>query len=425
MITMLFVLLVVFLVVSVPIAVSLGFSSLIVLKLDGIPLVALAQSIFETLDSFPLMAVPFFILAGNLMQTGGVSRRLVNLANALVGWIKGGLGMVVVMTSMFFSTLSGSSSATTAAIGSILIPAMEKKGYPKNFATAVTASSGELGVIIPPSIPMIIYALSANVSIGSLFIAGIIPGILIGISLMITIVIVSQIKGYDTVHKVTFSEWYKQTWKAFVDASLAILMPFIILGGIYLGWFTPTEAAVIAVVYGFVIGTLVYRELKWKDVLGIFVKSSITTAIIMLIVGFSSIFSFILTINQVPQSLGQSLTQISDSPLVFLLLVNILLFITGMFLETLAAIIILAPILAPVAIQFGIDPIHFGIVMIVNLAIGMVTPPVGVNLIVACQIAKLRIEQLTRPLLLFLAILIIDVLIITYVPTISTWLINI
>lgn len=423
MITMLFVLLVVFLVVSVPIAVSLGFSSLIVLKLDGIPLVALAQSVFETLDSFPLMAVPFFILAGNLMQTGGVSRRLVNLANALVGWIKGGLGMVVVMTSMFFSTLSGSSSATTAAIGSILIPAMEKKGYPKNFATAVTASSGELGVIIPPSIPMIIYALSANVSIGSLFIAGILPGILIGISLMITIVIVSQIMGYDTVHKVTLSEWFKQTWKAFVDASLAILMPFIILGGIYLGWFTPTEAAVIAVVYGFVIGTLVYRELKWKDVLGIFIKSSITTSIIMLIVGFSSIFSFILTINQVPQSLGQSLTQISESPLVFLLLVNILLFITGMFLETLAAIIILAPILAPVAIQFGIDPVHFGIVMIVNLAIGMVTPPVGVNLFVACQIAKLRIEQLTRPLLLFLAILIIDVLIITYVPTISTWLI--
>ncbi|MBP1932640.1 TRAP transporter large permease [Ammoniphilus resinae] len=422
MISTLFISLLVLFVISVPIAVSLGLSSIIALSLKGIPLITLAQSVFESLDSFSLMAVPFFILAGNLMQTGGISKRLINLANVLVGWIKGGLGAVAVLTSMFFATLSGSSSATTAAIGSTLIPAMEKKGYPRNFAAAVCASSGELGVIIPPSISMIVYGLVANVSIGSLFIAGFLPGLLIGLSLILLISIVARIRGFDTVSSFQKSQWLKELWIAFKDSFLALLMPIIILGGIYAGWFTPTEASVVAVVYGFFIGTVVYREIRMKDLMPILIRSTLATSIIMLIVAFASIFAYILTMEQVPHHVGKSIAEFSDSPVVFLILVNLMLFITGMFMETLASIIIIAPILAPVAIQFGIDPVHFGIIMVVNLAVGMVTPPVGVNLFVACQIANIRIDQLARPLVLFLGVLILDVFIISYVPILSTWL---
>lgn len=422
MVVTLFTSLLIFFVISVPIAVALGLSSVLVLQLEGLPLMTLPQSVFASLDSFALMAVPFFILAGNLMQIGGISRRLINLANALVGWIKGGLGAVAVLTSMFFATISGSSSATTAAVGSILIPAMEKKGYPRNFATSICATSGELGVIIPPSISMIIYGLVTNVSIGAMFLAGIMPGILIGGSLIATISIAAKIKGFDTVHKVGLGEWLKNLWKAFADSFLALLMPVIILGGIYKGYFTPTEAAVVAVVYGFILGFVIYREIKLKNLVDILGKSAVTTAIILLIVGFASIFAHILTLNQVPQTVSGLISQVADNPIVFLLLVNLLLLVTGMFMETLASIIILAPILSPVAMEFGIDPVHFGIIMVVNLAIGMVTPPVGVNLFVACQIANLRLDQLTRPLLIFLTVLILDVLIISYIPSLSMWI---
>lgn len=422
MVNILFIVMAILFVLSVPIAISLGFSSIFALSYQGLPLVTVAQSIFESLDSFTLMAVPFFILAGNLMQSSGISRRLINLANALVGWVRGGLGSVAVLTSMFFATMSGSSSATTAAVGTTLIPAMEKKGYPRNFATAITASSGELGVIIPPSIPLIVYGLVANVSIGSLFIAGILPGIFIGISLMITIAIISRLRGFDDVTKITPKQWFLDVWKAFKDAFFALLMPVIILGGIYSGFFTPTESSVVAVVYGFIIGAFVYKELKMKDVMKILTNSAIATSIIMLIVGFSSGFAYILTMNQVPHHVAQYIGEIAPGPVAFLLLVNIVLFITGMFIETLPALIILGPILAPVAIQFGIDPVHFGIIMVCNLAVGMVTPPVGVNLFVACQIANIRIGQLMRPLLIFLAVLVFDVLLLSYIPKISTML---
>lgn len=422
MISLLFISFVVFLFISLPIAVCLGFASLVALYLKGIPLITVAQSVFESLDSFALMAVPFFILAGNLMQTGGMSRRLINLANVLVGWFRGGLGSVAVLTSMFFATISGSSSATTAAVGSTLIPAMEKKGYPKNFATATCAASGELGVIIPPSIPMVVYGLVANVSVGSLFLGGFIPGLLIGLSLVLTIIIFARVKGFDVVNRTSKRQWLKDLWKAFLDSALALLMPFIILGGIYKGWFTPTEASVIAVVYGFIIGMFVYREIKWKDLMPIFSKSILATSVIMLIVGYASIFGYILTIEEVPQRLGKAIAEFSDNPIVFLLLVNIFLFVAGTIMEALITIIIVAPILAPIALQFGIDPVHFGIIMVVNVAIGMLTPPVAVNLVVACQIAKLKMSQITRPVLLYLGILIVDVLIISYVPILSTWL---
>ena len=418
----LFGLLIVLFVLSVPIAASLGFSSILTLQIDGQPLIVVAQKVFEGLDKFSLMAVPFFILAGSLMQSGGIARRLMNFANVLVGWIRGGLGAATVLATMFFSTLSGSSSATTAAIGSITIPNMVKKGYPKPIATALVASSGELGVIIPPSLSLIMYGLVANVSIGSLFLAGIIPGIIIGSSLMLTIYVVAKIKGFDEGERPNAKAWLKQLWATFKDAIWALLMPIIILGGIYTGLFTPTEAAVVAVVYGFIIGYFVYRELTLKEVLNVLSKSAVTSGILLLIVGFASIFGYILTINQVPHMIANALMEVTDNPIIFLMLVNVMVLITGMFMETLASIIILAPILAPVAAQFGIDPIHFGLIMVVNLAIGMVTPPVAVNLFVACQVANLRIDQIIRPVLIFLAVLIVDLLLITYLPGLSLWL---
>lgn len=420
MVKVLFISMAVLLVLSVPIANTLGLSTILALNNQGLPLVTIAQSVFESLDSFTLMAVPFFILAGNLMQSSGISRRLINLANAIVGWFRGGLGSVAVLTSMFFATMSGSSAATTAAVGTTLIPAMEKKGYPRNFATAISASSGELGVIIPPSIAMIMYGLIANVSIGSLFIAGILPGIFIGITLMITIAIIARVKGFDQITPITPKQWFADVWKAFKESFFALLMPVIILGGIYSGYFTPTESSVVAVVYGFIVGKFIYKELKMKDVMKILTNSAVATSIIMLIVGFSSGFAYILTMNQVPHKVAAAIGEIASGPVAFLLLVNIVLFITGMFIETLPALIILGPILVPAAIQFGIDPVHFGIIMVVNLAVGMVTPPLGVNLFVACQIANIRIGQLIRPLLIFLGVLVVDVLILSYVPGIAT-----
>lgn len=413
--------LLVLLTLSVPIAVTLGLAATAALQSAGTPLVMMAQSVYESLDSFGLMAIPFFVLAGTLMQSGGIAHRLVDLANALIGWIQGGLGACVVLTSMFFATMSGSSSATTAAIGSVLIPAMEKKGYPRPMAGAIAAASGELGVILPPSIPMIVYALSANVSVADLFLAGILPGILIGLSLIATVYVTARINGYDVVEHITLSEWASNLRMAFKRASLAILMPVLILGGIYGGVFTATEASVVAVIYGLVISVYVYRELRWRDVIGLLGRSAITSSIILLIVGFAAIFAYVLTVNQIPHHVGAFVTGISKNPVVFLLLVNMLLFVTGMFMETLAAIIILAPILAPAAVAYGISPVHFGTIMVVNLAVGMVTPPVGVNLFVVCQVAKVRLEQLVRPLLVFLSVLIIDTLIICYVPALSIW----
>ncbi|QQK78860.1 TRAP transporter large permease [Salicibibacter cibi] len=416
MTTRLFIIFIFLFILSVPIAATLGLSSIWSLQLEGSSLSTVGQQVFRGMDQTVLMAIPFFILAGSVMQSGGIARRLMAFANALIGWFRGGLGAATVLSTMLFSTMSGSSSATTAAIGSITIPSMEKKGYPRSYATALAASAGELGGVIPPATAMIIYGLVANISISSLFIAGIIPGILIGISLILTISIIARIKGFDAVSNTDFITWFKQVLVTFKDAIWALLMPLIILGGIYLGYFTPTEAAVVAVVYGLIVSFLIYRELKIKDLIGIFSRAAISSSIILILIGFSAIFGHILTINQVPHAVGGLLTQITENPIIFLILVNIVLLITGMFLETAAAIIIMVPILAPVAFEFGIDPIHFGIIVIVNLALGMVTPPVAINLFVACQIANIRIDQIIRPVLIFLGILIIDLLLITYLP---------
>ncbi|MCX7322961.1 MAG: TRAP transporter large permease [Hyphomicrobiales bacterium] len=409
---------------SVPIAFALGIAALPFFLERRLPLIAIPQVIFDSMDSFVLLAVPLYVLAGRLMMTGGVARRLVEFAVSLVGFLRGGLAAATVLTSMLFATISGSSAATAAAIGSTLIPEMERKKYPRPFAAAVVASSGELGVIIPPSVPMVIYAVITGVSITDLFIAGIMPGIMIGLSLILTIVVVSSIRNYGEREPFQLKPYVANIGVATKRAALSLVMPFIILGGIYGGVFTPTEAAVVAVAYALFLGCVVYREIPLKALPRIFAESAFTSSIVMIIVGFAFVFAYALALMQAPQQVAAAIRGVSSDPMVFLLLVNLFLFVVGMFMETFAAIIILAPVLAPVAQQLGIDPVHFGLIMIVNLAIGMVTPPVGVNLFVACGIANITMEQLMRPLLVFLAVLIINMFIITYVPWLSLALIR-
>jgi tripartite ATP-independent transporter DctM subunit len=408
----------------VPIAFALGIATMPYFFERNLPLIAIPQVVFDSLDSFVLLAVPLYVLAGRLMMTGGVARRLVDFAVSLVGVLRGGLAAATVLTSMLFATISGSSAATAAAIGSTLIPEMEKNRYPRPFAAAVVASSGELGVIIPPSVPMVIYAVIVGVSITDLFIAGILPGLLIGCSLILAIVVVSARAGHGTREAFALGPYLRGILAATRRASLSLLMPFLILGGIYGGLFTPTEAAVVAVAYALVLGCLVYREIPLRDLPRIFAESALTSAVVMVIVGFAFIFAYAMALMQAPQKIAGAIKGVSSDPHVFLLIVNLFLFVVGMFMETFAALIILAPVLAPVAQQLGIDPVHFGLVMIVNLAIGMVTPPVGVNLFVACGIANVTMEQLMRPLSVFLAVLAVDMLIITYVPWLSLVLIR-
>jgi C4-dicarboxylate transporter, DctM subunit len=419
MIALLFISLAILFAIGVPIAIALGLSSALVAVFGGLaPLQLVPQQMFNAINSFPLMAIPFFILAGYLMQTGGISHRLVNFASSLVGHITGGLAMVVIITSMFFAAISGSGAATTAAIGSILIPAMIAKGYHVNFASANQAVSGALGVVIPPSIPLILYGISAKQSVGDMFMAGVIPGVIITASLLISAYFVSKRKGYIGVEKSSV----KDTAKAFYQAILSLLMPIIVLGGIYGGIFTPTEAAVIAVAYSFIIGVFVYREIKLKDLPQIFKESSVTTAIVMIIISSAGLFSFVLNGLKIPDLVSETFLGMTTNIYVFIILVNVFLLIVGMFMEAAAAILIFVPILLPIATALGMDPIHFGIIVVVNLAIGLITPPVGINLFVATQISKIRIEQISKAIIPFVIILFVDVLIISLIPFFSTWL---
>ncbi|WP_420132230.1 TRAP transporter large permease [Rhodopseudomonas sp.] len=404
---------------TVPIFAVMGLSAVVALMERGINLIAVPQNVFEALDSFALLAIPFYVLAGNIMKAGGISNRLIGLASALLGWIRGGVGAAAILTCMFFSTISGSSSATTAAVGATMIPAMAKKGYPKPFAAATVAVGGELGAIIPPSLPMVIYGLVANVSIGGLFIAGILPGIFIGLSLILTICIIAKRNDFDRTKPVSLGAWAREVASSGRESVLALMMPVIILGGIYSGAFTATEASVVAVIYGFVVGCFVYREISFADVVKILNDSAVMTGMVMLIVAFAALFGHAMTINRIPHYFAELVGQVASGPIMFMLLVNVLLFVVGTFMEALATILILGPILAPLALKYGIDPIHFGLVMIVNIAIGMVTPPVAVNLNVASEISGVSMDAMTRPVLIFLAVLTIDVLIISYVPALS------
>ena len=419
---LLFTFLIILFVINVPIAVALGLSAALVFIITGdVPLLVVIQDMYNAVDSFPLMAVPFFILAGKLMETGGISERLIAFASTMVGRMRGGLGLVSIITCIFFAAISGSSAATAAAVGSIMIPAMVKKGYDANFSGAIQASGGTVGVMIPPSIPLVLYGVAAGASISDLFIAGIGPGILVGLSLMVMAYFISRKHNFGGGEKSSFVDFLK----AFKNSIWGLLMPVIILGGIYGGIFTPTEAAVVAVVYGLIIGLFVYKEIKWKDLSRIFSESVITTSIIMFIIATASIFSSLLAREQIPQKISAFMLEITDSVVITLIIINILLLIVGTFMETSAAIIILTPILAPVVMMMGVNPVHFGIIMVVNLAIGMVTPPVGINLFIVTNIAKdVRFEKLVRAVVPFLIIMVVDILLITFIPSISLFLID-
>lgn len=409
--------LIILLLLSVPVGFALIISSLLTILLADItlPFSLLTQVLITANDSFPLMAIPFFILAGVLMGRGGVSERLLNIASSFVGHYRGGFAIAAILTAMFFSAISGSGPATVAAIGTIMIPAMVKRGYSKLFATALIAAAGTIGIVIPPSIPLVIYGVSSGTSIGDLFMAGIIPGILMGLSLMIWAVLHARKENYQTDPRAT----WKERLQAINRGKGAILMPVVILGGIYGGIFTPTEAAVVAVVYGLVLSFIFYRELTWKETIAVVYDSAITTGSIMLIVAAAAIFGRILALEQIPSDVAQGMMSLTTNPIIFLLMVNLLLLIIGTFMETIAAVIILTPVLLPLSAEMGLDPIHFGIIMIVNLSIGFITPPLGLNLFVASGISGLKIEALSRAILPAFVALVITLLIVTYVSDLS------
>ena len=400
---------------TVSVAVSIGLSSILGIQLANANMLISVKEMFNSINKFPLAAIPFFILAGNLMETGGISKRLIEFSKSIVGGIQGGLPITCVMTCMIFAAVSGSSVAPTFAIGAILIPALIKHGSPRPWATSLQATSAELGVIIPPSIPMILFGVSAEVSIGELFIAGVGPGLLIGCALMFFVWVYAKIKGWgknDGDGRLSFGQ---ATWQA----GWALMMPVVVLGGIYGGVFTPTEAAAVAVLYSLVIGAFVYREIKITDLYGILRKSVLSSAVIMFIIANAGLFAFLITRAGVPGAIGQWLQEVLQSPAYFLLGVNVALFIIGMFIETGAAIIVLAPILVPVAVHFGIDPVHFGTVVVVNLALGMITPPFGVNLFAACTVARISLDRIIKDLIPFICVILTCLMVITYVPEIS------
>jgi C4-dicarboxylate transporter, DctM subunit len=448
---------------TISVAVSIGLASLVGIHISGVNMLVAVKEMFSSINKFPLAAIPFFILAGNLMETGGISRRLVEFAKSLVGGVQGGLPMTCVLTCMIFAAVSGSSVATTFAIGAILIPALIKHGYPVAYAAALQATSAELGVIIPPSIPMILYGVSAEVSIGELFIAGFGPGLLIGAALMLFVYVTCRMKGwgktdgdgrlplssaasdlafiagfvlctivakyaFDNVkaqiaagllYLVVFLLTPKLRAIAATNAGIALLMPVIILGGIYGGVFTPTEASATAVFYALIVGMFVYKEIKIKDLATVLKKSVVSSSVIMFIIANAGLFAYLTTRAGIPDQIGVYLKETLQNPMMFLLGVNAALFVIGMFIETSAAIIVLAPILAPVAAHFGIDPVHFGTIMVVNLALGMITPPFGVNLFAACTVARISLDRIVTQLVPFVLVILCCLMIVTYVPEVS------
>ena len=403
---------------TVSVAVSIGLASVLGIHASNTNMLISVKEMFNAINKFPLAAIPFFILAGNLMETGGISRRLVEFAKSIVGGVQGGLPMTCVLTCMIFAAVSGSSVATTFAIGAILIPALIKHGYPTAYAAALQATSAELGVIIPPSIPMILYGVSAEVSIGELFIAGFGPGLLIGLALMLFVHLYCRWKGWGKNDGDGRLSFRKATWQA----GWALLMPVIILGGIYGGIFTPTEASAVAVFYALIVGGVIYREIKLRDLFNILRKSVLSSAVIMFIIANAGLFAFLITRAGVPDAIGRWLELVLQSPVMFLLGVNAALFVIGMFIETSAAIIVLAPILVPVAVHFGVDPVHFGMIMVVNLALGMITPPFGVNLFAACTVAKISLDRIVVHLVPFVLVIVACLMVVTYVPQLSLFL---
>jgi C4-dicarboxylate transporter, DctM subunit len=416
----LFIVFFILLLLGVPIAIAIALSTLIAIFQTGVPIDTLARTMFSGVDSFSLMAIPFFVFAGDLMLAGGTSRRLIDFAKKWVGWTTGGLPIAGVLSSMFFAALSGSSPATVAAIGGIMIPSLKEARFSEKFSVGLMCAAGSLGIIIPPSITFLVYGSVAEVSIGKLFIAGIVPGIFIGLVLMVVGYIIAKKQGHKPDPKPTA----KELWSTTVSAIWGILMPVIVLGGIYFGVFTPTEAAAVAIVYSMVIGFFIYKELTFKELFAVTKRSIVTSAMIMLVISASKVFSWYLTFEQIPATVASKMLEFAATPLMFLIIVNILLLIVGMFMDSSAAVLILVPLLLPVVLEMGIDPIHFGVIMIVNLAIGMLTPPFGLNLFVASGISKLPLSGVTRGTMPFIFVLIGTLVVITFVPQMSLFLAN-
>ncbi|MEW5724413.1 MAG: TRAP transporter large permease [Thermodesulfobacteriota bacterium] len=405
--------------INTPIALAIGLSAVAALLFHGdFSLLMVVQRLYAGCDSFHLLAVPLFMFTGVLMEAGGISERIIDLADSLVGWLPGGLAAVAVVSAMFFAGISGSAAADTAAVGAILIPAMKKSGYDSDFAAAVQASGGSIGVIIPPSIPMIIFGFLTGASIGRLFAAGIVPGLLIGVSLIVVAAIISKQHGYAATRP--FSP--ALVWRCLKRALLALGAPAIILGGILGGVFTATESAAVAVIYALVVGLAVYRRIKPKDLAALFREGAVTASIVMFIIATASVFSWIAAIEDIPARLAGGLLGLTRNPALLLLLVNLVLLVAGTFVETTAALILLVPMIAALRPHLGIDLIHLGAVVVVNLAIGMLTPPMGICLIVSGSISKDPITKVARRVLPFLAALIIDLLIISFCPPLTMWL---
>ncbi|MBM4761419.1 TRAP transporter large permease [Bacillus sp. B15-48] len=421
-VTILFVSLAVLILLNIPIGVSLGLATIAAFLFGdvSIPLTVIPQRMFTALDSFPFMAIPFFMLAGAIMQSGGISARLINFAKNLVGSLPGGLGVISVFSSGFFGAISGSNAATVAAIGKIMIPSMTKDKYGKARAGAIVASAGTLGVVIPPSVPMITYGVISGVSISTLFIAGIIPGILMILVLCLTIFFIAKKNNLPTAGRITMRELGKSFW----DAILSLLMPIIVLGGIYGGIFTPTEAAAIACVYALIITMFVYKEIKIKDLSSIIVEAGKSTSIVFFVIAASSAFSWLLTSQRIPDEIASSVLGLTDNPVVILLLINVILLLFGIFLETNAIILLITPMLLPIASHIGLDPLVLGILLVVNTSVGMITPPLALNIFIASDIAKATIEEVSKKIIPFFVALIVVVLAITYIPEIVLFLPN-
>lgn len=402
--------------INIPIAIALGLASIFTLLYTGDPLGVVPSMMQATVQKFTLLTIPLFILAGALMDCGGISKRLINLANCFFGGVKGGMGMVAVIAAMFFAAISGSGTATVAAIGSILIPAMIKEGYDSGFSSGLSAISGSLGTVIPPSITFIIYGMITGESIGDLFFAGIVPGILFGSILCVYTYIISRKHGWGGTGKMASG---KEIWKAFVDALWGIFSPVIVLGGIYSGLLTPTESAAVAVIYSFIVGVFVYREIKLKNFLSSLFSTAKTTGIILLIIMNAGIFSWVLTEQGIAARLTEFALSLTQDKIIMLLIINVVFLFAGCVMDNTSALFILVPIVMPIAKALGIDMIHLGVVLVLNLSIGQVTPPVGPNLYVAADIAKVKFEKIMQGVTPLLLVSLVALLLVTFVPWLS------
>ncbi|TYC63594.1 TRAP transporter large permease [Rhodobacterales bacterium] len=405
-------------IIGVPIAAALALASLAFVVMDGLPPMIVLANMVNGINSFPLIAVPFFILAGNLMNSAGITTRIFAFARSVVGWMHGGLGHVNVGASVIFAGMSGAAVADAGGLGNIEIKAMRDSGYDTDFAVGITAASSTIGPIIPPSLPLVIYGVIADASIGQLFMAGIVPGVMMALALMVMVAWYARRRDYPRDLEFVFS----RLWRTFLSALLPLMTPVIIIGGIMFGIFTPTEAAIAAVAWCLFLGTAVYRTLDWRTVLKVSFDTVETTAAIMLIVAASTIFAWILTANQTAQHFSNLMVNLTDNRIALLLIITLIVLVIGLFMETIAAITILTPVLLPVAVGLGIDPVHFGIIMILNLMIGLLTPPVGMVLYVLSKVAHVPFEQCVRATAPFLVPLVTVLLLLTFIPAFSMWL---